>query len=453
MWGKGGGSGKWGAKGSSKSGGKKGKGQGQPAASSAQSWGGAEYGSNWQPQSQWGSGPPQETWGPSEWEAPMGGEAGKGGKGEVRDYVKRLEGRYASGKAMLRPYFNQDGAAVYTPTKCAFEAWTKENLRAVLDQGNSELVRRPAMGISMVSSSLLGLKAVLTQEAAKGTDAENVSGGKNLEAVLDLIMSGKARPFWAACAKLQSMGTTADDKETAAAIRNWIGFLREHKKVLSASLPYVAQFASALYLGASQMLEAVTMANALANWAGKVPATAGNKEALEKWRDDVKNLDALQKFLLHAIDRRRKDEMEWRRREGAGIGGDSDDELPSAGPNREKKRPGESSSSSESSSAKRRKKEQKKKEKEAKKKDKKEKKKKKDKSSSSDEEADKEKKTKKNKEKKDKEKKEKKKKDKSSSSDEAEQPGEEGPETEPAAEAPSPEGAGAAGDAGGDGEE
>jgi len=82
---------------------------------------------------------------------------------------------------------------------------------------------------------LLGFKAALTQ----GTDAEKVSGAKNPEAILDLIMSGKARPFWAACAKLQYMGATADDKDGIGDTKLDRLLHRPQECFWSASLPYL----------------------------------------------------------------------------------------------------------------------------------------------------------------------------------------------------------------------
>ena len=115
------------------------------------------------------------------------GWTGKGGKGQPQEYVRRLEGRHAFAKAVLRPYFGEGGLPVYSPGKTAQELWEKAHLRTILDQRNTELVRRPALGLSMACSSLLGLKTVLDREAAEGEGAGEASCGKHMQKLMKIF--------------------------------------------------------------------------------------------------------------------------------------------------------------------------------------------------------------------------------------------------------------------------
>ena len=365
-----------------------GKGKGPTANASADSW------QSWQGGgiATWPEGNAVATdgWAPNQAQT-SDGWTGKGGKGQPQEYVRRLEGRYAFAKAVLRPYFGEGGLPVYSPGKTAQELWEKAHLRTILDQRNTELVRRPALGLSMACSSLLGFKSVLDREAAEGEGAGEASCGKHMQKLMKIFSRQDVQPFWTACNKLLPANSVQQSRESMAkSIECWLSFLREHKTELSKSLPYIVEFASGLYLGASQALEAVTLTNALANWAGKIPSTEANKSILTKWQDKPRNVSAAKNFLTDAILLRHQADREWR---GAGgTGGDSEEEeaLPirPGSPGKGKPRKSSSSTSSSTGEKKRRKKEKKqakenKHKAEAEKKDKKKKKKtKKEKSAS-----------------------------------------------------------------------
>ena len=180
MWGK---NSNWHYKGSGKSKGKGGKGK-------AQSWSAPTAWANAPSTDYWGGTQPQEAW--SSWESDGKGKAGpcteEGRKGGGKEYVSRLEGRYAFAKAVLRPYADERGNATYsaTPGRAAF---CKEAMRSLLDSKNSELCRRPPVGLTTIGSSVSALRDMLrarqqageadpaSDEAPHGRHRRDLQGG------------------------------------------------------------------------------------------------------------------------------------------------------------------------------------------------------------------------------------------------------------------------------------
>ena len=77
-----------------------------------------------------------------------------------REWIPRLEGRYAFAKAVLRPYADDKGNATYSATP-GREAFSKEAMRSLLDSKNSELCRRPPVGLTTIGSSACALQLML----------------------------------------------------------------------------------------------------------------------------------------------------------------------------------------------------------------------------------------------------------------------------------------------------
>ena len=177
----------------------KGRGKGYGKGRGAKGW----TSGSWEPASSWeapGKGKGTDWSSTSEWSQgwtdDKGGH-GKGKGGQQRDYITRLEGRYAFGKALLRPYADEHGSAIYASTAgSAVNVLGKDNLRQVLDWRNSELIRRPAVGVSTVSGSLRCLKSTL--EAC--SDNEHLSN--SLDKVDRLLKSRSGRAFLDACETL-----------------------------------------------------------------------------------------------------------------------------------------------------------------------------------------------------------------------------------------------------------
>ena len=330
----------------------KGRGKGYGKGRGAKGW----TSGSWEPASSWeapGKGKGTDWSSTSEWSQgwtdDKGGH-GKGKGGQQRDYITRLEGRYAFGKALLRPYADEHGSAIYASTAgSVVNVLGKDNLRQVLDWRNSELIRRPAVGVSTVSGSLRCLKSTL--EAC--SDNEHLSN--SLDKVDRLLKSRSGRAFLDACETLTKERTgTVTQEKLAEAIKCWVSFFRENKVVLASELPKIAALSSALYLGSTQALEATTMCNALTNWANKVPGTTGNQENLAQWQLQPKDVERLKAFLLGAMQQRHTEGAAWLRQNG--LGGDSDDEAGAWGVPEAPRRRARSSSSPSSDSDKRRKK-------------------------------------------------------------------------------------------------
>ena len=261
-------------------------------------------------------------WTESSWPGQM--QDSEKGKGKTKDYVTRLSGRYAFSKAILRPYADENGNAVYTagPSTVAKNSFDKEQLRQGLDWRNSELVRRPAVGLTTISGSMRMLKMSLEAipDDIRGTPAADA-----IRQLGKLLEDAKGRDFLTACEVLtkERTGNVPADK-LATAVDMWLKWFRENKAFLATNLPEIVIFASSLYLGSMQALEAVTLGNALTNWCSKVPMTSANEKTLQEWQRTPKDLTKLNAFILAAMEQRRTENAAWHRQ--SGLGGDSEEE-------------------------------------------------------------------------------------------------------------------------------
>ena len=105
------------------------------------------------------------SWGSEKGKAAYGDD--KGGKGKSKEWIPRLEGRYALAKAVLRPYADDKGSAIYSQA-AGKEAFSKASMRRILDSKNSELCRRPSVGLSTIGSSVCALQNMLQSWQSSG---------------------------------------------------------------------------------------------------------------------------------------------------------------------------------------------------------------------------------------------------------------------------------------------
>ena len=348
----------------------KGKGSGKAAEPTADAWASQAWNDNskggWSTQ----AAPPSSNWGYDDgshfgqatgkgWTPSAGPKGQDSAKGKGKEWVPRLEGKYALAKTILRPYADERGHAVYAQNS-AQEFFGKHNMRQIIDSRNSELARRPAIGISVVSSSMLALSTCFEEDATE----DDKKFEEALEEMKGLISDGDGTAFKAACETLcRDRTNQASPEKLRKAIEIWIGFFRKHKDTLQKVLPQVLSRSSLLYMGGVQALEACTLANALGNWSSKVPTTVTNASALSRWQESPKNLKHLIEYLVEAFGQRHADDAAWKRAHG-GWGGDSDDENEGQHPEDDawglpastgRKRKSNSPSSSSSSSKRRRK--------------------------------------------------------------------------------------------------
>ncbi|CAE7239530.1 unnamed protein product [Symbiodinium natans] len=331
--------------------GKKGSGKGKGSKGKTPAWASDGWASSWSAYNEpWNANreSPQESYAWGSW-----GSDGKGGKddgkGKTKEYVPRLEGRYALAKAVLRPYADEHGKAVYASTSVK-DLFGKDSMRQVLDSRNCELVRRPSVGLSTISGSARALSNCLDTYLEEGEGTPSAVLGRFAE----FFQTAEAKAFIAACEVLVKERTSETSKaKLEDALQTWCMFYRTHKAVISKMLPEVLAFVSTVYLGGIQMLEAVTMCNALSNWAHKIPTTTSNAATLGSWQSSPKDLGLMKKFLMESLRQRHEDSAGWHRK---GLqGGDSDDEEEAWGV-KMSKRPAPSSSESSNSSEKARKK-------------------------------------------------------------------------------------------------
>ena len=244
-------------------------------------------------------------------------------KGKGKEWVSRLEGRYAFAKSVLRPYADDKGNAVYAATGGAQDLFSKSSLRQLLTSNNSELARRPAVGVSTISSSLLSLLGCIEDMKDASQESSFLSSLQQLQRTFS---SRDAATLKQACETLQRDRTRPESPEKLRkALEVWLGFFRSHKEELQAVLPRVLASASVVYLGGVQALEALTLVNALTNWSSKVPATSSNEQALATWQAAPTDISLLLQYLVDAFGQRHLDDAAWRRCSG-GFGGDSDEE-------------------------------------------------------------------------------------------------------------------------------
>ena len=115
------------------SGASSGKGRGGKAygkAKSSKSWTSASWDATWDANDWNATGDWSQNWTEEKGQA-------KGKGGQPRDYIPRLEGRYAFSKAVLRPYSDEQGCAMYNNAAgTGVAALSKDNLRQVLDWRN-----------------------------------------------------------------------------------------------------------------------------------------------------------------------------------------------------------------------------------------------------------------------------------------------------------------------------
>ncbi|CAE7220372.1 unnamed protein product [Symbiodinium natans] len=245
-----------------------------------------------------------------------------GQEAEPQDYVRRLEGRYAFAKSVLRPYSDSQGAVVYGPTSEGHVCFEKSHLRTILDRGNSELIRRPAVGLSTTASSVTALATLL--EEAEESHNPVALGWSAMQQVRGILGADNAEDFRAACRALSGDKSAKNmGHKLEGHVKAWLEFLRANKNSLASQLAAVADMSSRLYLGSVQLLECVTMSNALQNWAEKIPMTHANQAALQSWQRNPKDVRKAWKFLVASVDSRKQEE---RFRASSGWGGDSDED-------------------------------------------------------------------------------------------------------------------------------
>ena len=160
-----------------------GKGQGKGGKGKAQSWSAPTAWADAPGTNYWGGTMPQDAW--ACWETDGKGKGGsvseEGRKGGGKEYVSRLEGRYAFAKAYLQPCADDKGNATYSTTS-ARDAFSKEVIWALLDAKNSELCRRPPVGMTTIGSSVSALQGMLRAQQQAGeadTASESLHTGRS----------------------------------------------------------------------------------------------------------------------------------------------------------------------------------------------------------------------------------------------------------------------------------
>ena len=260
------------------------------------------------------------------WEGSAGGKGKEQTSGKGKEWVARLEGKYALAKTVLRPYADERGQAVYAQGS-VLDFFDKHHMRQIIDSRNSELARRPAIGMSVVSSSMLALTGLFEEEE---TEEDRKFHGA-LQNLRSLFAGEDGAAFKKACEILSKDRSSANSAEKRRkAVETWLAFFRKNKEILQTALPTMLQRASLLYMGGMQALEACTLANALGNWSSKVPTTVANEASLSRWQSSPKTLKLLIDYLVEAFGQRQTDDAAWKRTYG-GWGGDSDEELDDSG--------------------------------------------------------------------------------------------------------------------------
>ena len=255
------------------------------------------------------------------WDESAGGKGKDQSKGKGKEWVARLEGKYALAKSILRPYADERGQAVYAQGS-VLDFFEKHHMRQIIDARNSELARRPAVGVSVVSSSMLALASLFEEDETE--DDRKFHGA--LQDLRGLFSGEDGTALKRACEILsKDRNNTNSAEKRRKAVETWLAFFRKNKELLQTALPLMLQRTSLLYMGGMQALEAVTLANALGNWSSKIPTTSANEATLTRWQSSPKTVKLLVDYVVEAFGQRHADDAAWKRAYG-GWGGDSDDE-------------------------------------------------------------------------------------------------------------------------------
>lgn len=225
-------------------------------------------------------------------------------------------------KDILRPYADDSGSALYSAG--ADGVFLTSGLREKFTSDSSEVVRRPAIGVSEQMGSVKALAAVL-QEMTSGT-AQDGLDKTGISKLHSLFATDSGQEFLQHCEQL--MNKTASSLATAdieKSLSKTLGFLHKNRGIILEGAARLAAASSRQYLGSMALLEFLNTFEVPENYADKVlePEHSGAAEALRKWKKKPTDREALVKFLGQCYEARKQKEAQWSLDRAASTFGDT----------------------------------------------------------------------------------------------------------------------------------
>lgn len=207
--------------------------------------------------------------------------------------TRRVEPYLLFAKHSLRPYVDAEGCPFYLPRDKDESAYLKpKNITEMLSEDNSELVKRPGFGISMLSASVGSGLSFLDQYVPNNTKKLGI------EDFVALMAAGDGKKFKEAVSNLVVIdGKDWNEEEAKKNLKIWVKFLRTHEAEVTKVAKRVCMTAGRIYLASTALLEMAALVNNPKTWAKKMTVTGKTQKECIKWTkaptDDRKLIDML----------------------------------------------------------------------------------------------------------------------------------------------------------------
>ena len=207
------------------------------------------------------------------------------------DTILRVEPYMHFGKHTLRP-FTVDGLPIFLPKGIEKEKklYTCKALRDQLDHMNSELCRRPAIGLSEKCASIADFVE---------WSSENPDAAKAFTDVIALFAKAEGQAFIKAC---QYMNLNSDPQreteESSKHVDAYVSFLKDNTEEIEKVLRKGMLVSSRMFLACASCFECLALADNIKAWAKKISPVKQQHKATRAWIDDPDNLKKAKKALV-----------------------------------------------------------------------------------------------------------------------------------------------------------
>ena len=248
------------------------------------------------------------------------------------DTILRVEPYMHFGKHTLRP-FSVDGLPVFLPKGIEKEKklYTCKSVRDLLDHMNSELCRRPAIGLSEKCASIYDFVE---------WSAENPDAPKAYTDLLALFSTSQGKAFIQACGYMNS--ATDPQRGTEESVKHvdaYLSFLKDNSDEVEKVLRKGMLVSSRMFLACASCFESLALADNVKAWAKKIAPVKQQHKAVRAWIEEPNNLRKAKKALVAILgDASRKTKKSKKSKLNSDTSASSD-----AGEHQEKKSKKESS--------------------------------------------------------------------------------------------------------------
>jgi chemotaxis protein histidine kinase CheA len=207
------------------------------------------------------------------------------------DTILRVEPYMHFGKHTLRP-FSVDGLPVFLPKGIEKEKklYTCKGLRDLLDNMNSELCRRPAIGLSEKCASIADFVAWST---------ENPEAPKAFTELMALFSKPEGQSFIDACNYMNSNSDAQrETKESVKHVDTYVSFLKDNSDEIEKVLRKGMLVSTRMLLACASCFECLALADNMKAWAKKIAPVKQQHKSVRAWIDDPDNLKKAKKALV-----------------------------------------------------------------------------------------------------------------------------------------------------------